>query len=197
MKKLIYLTLAVLFLGLPSYAGPTIQMLNDSVPSYTMMILEDGFAGYSAGDIISTFCVEKNEYFTPGGSYYAAINTAAVSGGVSGGNPDPLDQRSAYLYTQFLSGNSAFQNQSLLQDAIWYIEGEITSTNSYVGLANTAVNSGAWAGLGNIRIANLYTLTGGFAQDQLISINPVPVPGALVLSGIGTVMVGWFRRRVK
>ena len=118
MKSLICISLMVLFAAVPLYGAPTIQMLNDSTPAYSMKILEDGFGGMSAGTVISTFCVEKNEYFKPGSSYYAVINDAAIAGGVSGGNPDPLDAKSAYLYTQFVEGNSAFQNQSDLQNAI-------------------------------------------------------------------------------
>jgi len=199
MKGVIYISMALLFL-LPCYGAETIQMLNDSTPSYSMEVLEDGFAGYSVGDVISTFCVEKNETFYPGSSYYAVINDAAICGGVSGGNPDPLDERSAYLYTQYISGNPDFQDEEKLQNAIWFIEGEITSANSYVTLANSAVDNGDWSGIGNVRIANLYKYYdgetySGYAQDQLIAIHPVPTPGALVLTGIGTILVGYLRRR--
>ena len=61
-------------------AAPTIKMLNDSTPAYSARILEDGFAGYAAGSIVSTFCLEAHEIFTPGQSYYAVLNTEAVRG---------------------------------------------------------------------------------------------------------------------
>ena len=61
MKKLL-IVCTVLGLGVFAQAGPTIKMLNDSTPSYTFQVLEDGFAGYSAGTIMDTYCLELHEY---------------------------------------------------------------------------------------------------------------------------------------
>ncbi len=202
MKKIILVCAFSAFFAFPAFGAETIQMLYDSTPAYSMKILEDGFAGYAAGTILKdlTFCVERDEYFKPGSKYYAVLNTEALDGGIGGGSPDTLDARSAYLYTKYATGDAAFQDQRKIQDAIWFIEGEITTSNSYVTIANSAVSSGVWSGLGDVRIANLFKyfdgqVYGGFVQDQLIMINPVPVPGALVLAGIGTFFVGWLRRR--
>ena len=203
MKSLVYVCLFMggVLLTVPSFGCETftIQMLKDDTPAYSMKILEDGFAGYSTGTVISSFCVERDEYFNPGSSYYAVINTA-TDGSCFFGKSDPLDSRSAYLYTQFISGNPLFQNEQQLQQAIWYIEQESNKSNAYVGLANDAVSSGLWSGIGNVRILNLYKYYDGKCywgrvQDQLISISTVPAPGALLLAGIGTVLVGWLRRR--
>jgi hypothetical protein len=196
--KTVYLILALV--SLPSLASPTIKMLNDPTPAYSMQVLENGFAGYSTGAILSTFCVESKEHFSFGGSYYAVVNDKTSYGGANGGH-DSLDARSAFLGTKFLSGDADFQDQDALQKAIWYIEEESGGAdNSYVTAATDAVNNNEWSGLGNMRIVNLYEsysngVYSGYAQDQLVMIAPVPTPGAIVLGSLGTMIVGLIRRR--
>lgn len=161
--------------------------------------------------IFQTFCMEFNELLTPGVTYNWELNTAAVNGGVSGGNPDPLDARTAYLYTQFWHGtlsNYAFDDlgdqtgergpdAKQLQDAIWYLEGEIGSLASgskaanWVAEANQAVNTGAWSGIGNVRILNLYSFdtSGNRVHNQdllvVVPLPPAAMAGFLLLGGLG------------
>jgi hypothetical protein len=172
----------------------------------------------SATDFI-TFCVEYNEYFTPGESLLVQnISTQAVNGGVGGGSPDPLDARTAYLYTRFAThalgsydyfgtGTDHVSDANSLQRAIWYIEQEISfSTMSsdaqalaWYSEANSAVTSGAWTGTGNVKILNLMRKDGSGnytvkAQDQLYL---TPEPGSMVLIGAGLASLlayAWKRR---
>jgi hypothetical protein len=86
-----------------------------------------------------TFCIEYNEEFGPGNTYSFKENTGAVAGGVNLGtlHTDPntglaMDNISigtAWLYSQFRSGGLGTLTASQagqLQNAIWYLENEIT-----------------------------------------------------------------------
>lgn len=152
-----------------------------------------------------SFCVETNEYLNFGHTYTAVINTAAVSGGSGGGSPDPLDARTAYLYWNFRMGTLAGYNYGgtesqrrnsaeALQKAIWYLENESGGKkNDFVTLANNAVNSGAWTGIGNVRILNLTDRYGCESQDIL---TVVPAPAALVLGALGLAGAFGLKRRL-
>ena len=100
-----------------------------------------------------TFCVEATggEYILLNHQFIAALNTNAVAGGT--GNPlgpgDPISVGTAYLYYQFAKGNLSGYNYTggtsarladaaELQQAIWYLEGEIPDpgSNSFMTLVN-------------------------------------------------------------
>lgn len=161
-----------------------------------------------------TFCVEKQEYITIGGTYVIAdISDKAVKGGTS--TSDPLDAKTAYLYYHFRVGDlmvdpdnnpetvntvaysSAYEGS--LQLAIWYIEEEIASLTdpaalNFVAQATAAVESGSWIGLGPVRVLNLQTLSGGAAQDCL---TVVPEPATILLLGGGFLGTALAARRTK
>jgi hypothetical protein len=174
----------------------------------------------------STFCLEYNQYFSYGESLKVqAVNTAAVSGGISGGNPDPISYQTAWLYTQFRGGSlsdyggaNIINDADSLQNAFWYLEGEVTTLGSnpsgtdltvaelaqaqtWINQANAAV-AGGWNSIGDVRVLNLmrkddqgnYTVK---AQDQLYLITPVPEPEIYAMMGLGLGLMGFVARRRK
>ena len=99
--------------------------------------VDTGFAySSSLGQVISQgnpflgFCLERSENITLSGNqnYYVNVSNMAINGG-GGPNPDPLSLVTAYLYKQFRSGNIATtaQGRADLQNAIWWMEQEITT----------------------------------------------------------------------
>ncbi len=173
-----------------------------------------GQFGAAAGSYLS-FCLELDEPVGVGPVYDANLSSSAKDGGV-GGSPDPLDARSAFLYTAFIQGTlddklDAFNNGNFnyetsragaaMQQAIWVIEEEISTTGilglttQLLALADAAVDGGGeWdgMGIGNVRVVNL-TAGGLKKQDQLVMI-PLPMPVMLGLVGLGGVLLMSRRR---
>lgn len=176
-----------------------------------------------------SFCVETNEHISGNPeTHYVDINTYATLGGAGGrvsGGPhgttiDPLDAKTAYLYTKFRSGSLAGSGYNYntsgptpwrdstagaLQEAIWAIEQE-QSVGALTGLAKAfydesveATTLGAdgkitWTGIGSVRVLNLYGDAGrtDYRQDVLCTI-PEPGAGLLVLASLS--LIPGFRRR--
>lgn len=115
----------------------------------------DNITNSSASDFF-TFCLERNESIDFNETYYAKIETFADRGGFSGqtsANKDPLDVRTAWLYSQYLinpnggllntvvggfqtgsasvttaqKSASASDNRSF-QRAVWFLEGETSGS---------------------------------------------------------------------
>ena len=145
-----------------------------------------------------TFCVEYNEHFTPGSTYYYGISQGAINGGVSGGNPDPISRGTAWLYLQFATGNLTGYDYSTgaggnasaaaLQAAIWFLEGEGGAGNQFSPLVATQLGSDYLLdnnGYYGVGVLNLWADSNHtqFAQDQLML---VPDGGSTVmLLGLG------------
>jgi hypothetical protein len=151
----------------------------------------------NGGEVFQTYCIEDNEFISPGATYFAQVNTGAINGGVAGGvgNFDPLDTKSAYLYAKH---RGDLTKQDGLQHAIWFIEEEIATlpagdATAYFDEANAP---GATDGsLYGVSVLNLWTNPNftGNAQDVLYK--PVPEPGTLML-GVAMVLGIVVRRKL-
>jgi hypothetical protein len=90
-----------------------------------------------------TFCLEYNEHFGSGGTYFYSISSAAKSGDINTpatNTSDPISKGTSWLYSQFALGtlqNYDYVNAvnrkndaGLLQEAIWWLEQEPNATTS-------------------------------------------------------------------
>ncbi len=166
-----------------------------------------------------TFCVERNEYLGSGKTYDVTMNDEADAGGFAGGNPDPLDARTAFLFTAFIKGTlddklaaaslGAFTYGSssaggtsgnALQDVIWAIENEIGSVaaglaTDLMTLADAAVDDGGageWYnkwGLDGIGHVRVLNMKLGDIKKQDVLIL-IPLPLPVTMGLIGLLGVG-------
>lgn len=171
-----------------------------------------GEFGAQEGHFIS-FCLELDELIETDVTYDYNLNTAAVGDD----EVDPLDTRTAFLYTQLINGelDSKFNEwegssftfeyeESLsgeaLQDAIWVIEDEEDIffrdeefTNEIIAFADEATSEGGeWfgRGIGGVRVLNVFE--DGKNKQDVLTFVPLPAPAAMVFAGLAG--VGLLRR---
>jgi len=124
-----------------------------------MRLLQNPFLG---------FCLEYNEHITLTGNqnYYVNVANMAVSGG-GGPNPDPLSLVTAYLYSQYRAGNIATTAQGAadLQNAIWWMEEEITTAQRTAAAATLINNAKTALGLNALSDTALRALNANGAYN--------------------------------
>jgi len=172
-----------------------------------------------SGNVFQSFCLERNETLSPG-TYNWSLDTGARNGGVGGAtsNFDPIGAATAILFTKFwngtltnyggtgnsynyTAGSGRVSTAGELQDAIWYLEGELTSSQvDHTSLAwawaqQALTDAGSSTDIGNVRVLVLTDSGGGNHQDilVLIPLPPAAMLGLGLLSAIG--VAGLIRRR--
>jgi len=184
-----------------------------------------------------TFCVEMSATFQPGNTYNTSVGTAIVSGPSSS---TAVTVGTAYLYSQFAQGILKNYNYSQsssgtgsraytadeLQDAIWYLQGEIgttgnsttsdslytfnASTDIFVELVDTMFGASkalesdvTYGNTFGVMALNLTSTSGYntvYDQDQLVYC-PVPEPatfaaGAMLLLPLGVSAFRALRKKI-
>lgn len=176
-----------------------------------------GLHGAAAGRFV-TFCVETDEFLS-GGEYFIQFSNEARAGGSGGPSPDPLDDRTRYLYAHFIRGTIQSEliawdatggptesftygdstSGARLQDAIWFIEQETRGSDNFLAqLAAWAMANPLLAdhsGMNKVKVMNLWDNADftGNRQDLLVMI---PLPAPVWMAGVGLVgVVGFVYRR--
>ena len=185
-------------------------------------------SGYAAGvtggiglpGTFQTFCIEGNEYIAGYDTIYnASLDTYAEAGGQTGATAgkDPVSVGTGWLYSQFAQGILAGYNYDgdtdaqidarrfsagLLQDALWWLEGEMgldyDASNIFmaavVGLFGQIGARADGAATYGVYALNIWTAGGVKAQTQLFY--SVPDGGTtLMLLGGALVGLGALRRK--
>jgi len=181
-KRAILAVVVASMLVVPAFADMKVRIHNGvgttSGGEFRAEVLDSPIGIYDAGDFISTFCLELVETVSIDGEYWVTLSDRAVQGGV-GPAGDPLDDQSRVIYNCWLDELEHTKgNADLVQNALWYQEGEGGSSNYLNSIPGSAAD---------VMVMNLWTVAAGegFAQDMLVRVAPVPVPGAVLLGVLG------------
>lgn len=191
----------------PVSAGDIVQLRLTANDGSTLVRFSDGgpfrldLPGTS-NDFL-TFCLEVDEYFTPGENLrVGSVSNQALNGGINTDAGDVISGTTAFLYSRFRAGDASYSNGVYLQEAIWYLENERSTVSapvlSLINQAQTDMASVNWGAnyLGDVRVLNLYRGANytTYAQDML-TISSVPEPGTLLMMSVGGLIAVRARRK--
>jgi hypothetical protein len=138
----------------------------------------------AAGNPFLGFCLELNEHINLSNNqgYYVTVNDRAINGG-GGPNPDPISLVTAYMYSQYRAnpGSYTAANAADLQNAIWWMEEEITTAQRTAG-ATTLINT-AKSALGlNALSDTALRATDAIGAFSVVALNVYSNPAQTILN---------------
>lgn len=190
------LVLAAEAFALPMVANDSVKMdYNGEVP-YTMTDLKNNTVYHS-------FCLESENFFTPGTTYdVMSVGDYATGGGggTVAGLGDKVADETKWLYAAFISNvfGNANDIAQKVQNAIWWLEEEDDGIESDWNYFNNNfdffnASDAGW----NIVAVNISIDGIEDNQSQLIGVAPVPEPATMLLFGAGLLGLAGSRIRRK